>query len=148
MKRKKIILSVLLMAVLGGGWYGYGEYTRKVKDLQKVKADVQMLSSELIAVFEKNEKAANENYLDKIIAVKGTLKAIEKNDMGNVTIVLGDKNSMSSVRCSMDDRYAEQATAFAAGFVITMKGACTGFSYDDLLGSDVILNRCVAENEK
>ena len=146
MKRKKIIIfSAIAVAILSGGWYGYSEYTRKVKDLSKVKAEVQMNAEKLIAAFEKNETEANAMYLDKIIAVKGNVKAVERNDMGHYSIVLGEQNSMSSIRCSMDSAHQEDIANLAVGTLITMKGACTGFNADELLGSDVILNRCVVQ---
>lgn len=145
MKKKKIILGVIAVAVIGGVWFGYGEYSRKVKDLADVNAQITMQSSELIAAFEKNETAANTELLDKIIAVKGNVKEIEKNDHGHYTIVLGDAANMSFVRCSMDSVHIKEITGLKEGSAVTVKGACTGFNADELLGSDVILNRCVIE---
>jgi hypothetical protein len=145
MSRKKIIISVILVAIVCGAWYGYKEYTRKVKDLSKVKAQVKMHAKDLITAFEKNESEANTHYLDKIIAVKGMIKAVEKDDKGYYAVVIGEGNSMSSVRCSMDTVHQDEVAVLSAGTVITMKGACTGFTADELLGSDVILNRCVVD---
>jgi hypothetical protein len=148
MKKKRIILSVIAIAIIGGAWYGYSEYNRKVKDLADVKAQVIMKSNELIDAFEKDEKAANTQYLDKIIAVNGNVKAIEKDDRGHYSIVLGDAGGMSSVRCSMDSVHVKDIVNIKEGINVVVKGACTGFNADELLGSDVILNRCVMENKK
>jgi uncharacterized protein (DUF1330 family) len=145
MKRKRIILGFIVIAILGGAWYGYSEYNRKVKDLSKVKAQLTMQTQELIKAFEQNETAANSKYLDKIIAVKGKVKALEKDDSGHYSIVLGDETSLSSVRCSMDSVHVKQVIKVKEGNEVTVKGACTGFNSDELLGSDVILNRCVIE---
>ena len=144
MSRKKIIFSVIAVAILCGSWYGYSEYTRKVKDLSTVKAQVKMEADELISAFEKNEAEANAMFLDKIIAVSGTVKAIEKNDMGYYSVILGNE-SMSSVRCSINPEHQEAVASLVEGSSVTMKGACTGFNADELLGSDVILNRCVVQ---
>jgi hypothetical protein len=146
MKKKKIILLVIAIALLSGGWYAYSEYTRKVKDLSKVKADMHLQTNELVSQFEKDESGANALYLDKVIAVKGTLKAIEKDEANNYSLVLGDENSMSSVRCSMDEDHQQKVQGLITGAKVTVKGACTGFNADDLLGSDVILNRCVVQD--
>jgi hypothetical protein len=143
MKKKKIIFAVIAILLLGGGWYGYSEYTRKVKDLTKVKAGVHINAPDLIAAFEKNEGEANRLYLDKIIAVKGRVKEVEKSDMGSYSIVLGDEESMSSVRCSIDLSYLREVEGIKTGTVVVMKGSCTGFNEDEMLGSDVILNRSV-----
>ena len=148
MKRKKlkIILAVIALIMVSGGLYAYKEFTRKVKDLTYVKAGVSMDASGLISEFENNEADGNSKYLDKIIAVKGKVKSVEKNDHGHFTVILGDENNMSSVRCSMDSIHQLDVADIPAGTIITMKGACTGFNKDELLGSDVILNRCVVQN--
>ncbi|MBL7740036.1 MAG: hypothetical protein JNK14_12535 [Chitinophagaceae bacterium] len=145
MKKRKIILLTIAVAILCGAWYGYREYTRKVTDLSHVKAQARIGTEDLISSFEMNEKTANEMYLGKVIAVKGSIKSIEKDDKGYYSVILGDASSMSSVRCSMDMDHQAEITTLAAGTSITVKGACTGFTADELLGSDVILNRCVIE---
>jgi len=148
MKKKRILLGFIAVAIIGGAWFGYNEYNRKVKDLADVKAQITMQTNDLINAFEKDEKTANAQYLDKIIAVKGSVKTIEKDDRGNYSIVLGDNSSMSSVRCSMDSVHAREVISINEGTEVVVKGACTGFNADELLGSDVILNRCVLESSK
>jgi hypothetical protein len=147
MSTKKKLLILLVIALLVAGWYGYKEYSRTNKDLASVKADIHLSDKELISAFEKNEKDANIKMLDKIIAVTGKVKEVQKDEKGYYTVVLGNEHNMSSVRCSMDSLHRDQASAIAAGSEVTMKGACTGFNADELLGSDVILNRCVVQNK-
>lgn len=148
MKKKRIIIGFIVVAIIGGAWFGYSEYNRKVKDLADVSAQITMQTDELITSFEKDEKSANAQYLDKIIAVQGNVKSVEKDDRGYYSIVLGDATSMSSVRCSMDSVHAkDDISGVKEGVAITVKGACTGFNSDELLGSDVILNRCVIDKK-
>lgn len=145
MKKKKIILLVVAIALLSGGWYAWSEYNRKVKDLSRVTADLHLKTNDLVAQFEKDEANANALYLDKVIAVNGTIKAIEKDEANNYSLVLGDEKSMASVRCSMDIDQNKKIEKLVEGSTITVKGACTGFNADELLGSDVILNRSVIQ---
>lgn len=147
MKKKQIFFSIILVAVFAGAWYGYGEYSRKVINLSDVKAQFHLEAAELLHAFEKDEAGANTLYLDKIIAVKGQVRSVEKDDKGNYTLVMGDGSSMSSVRCSMDSVHVKDVESVKEGNELTVKGACTGFNKDELLGSDVILNRCVIENK-
>ena len=147
MKKKQILFSVILVAVFAGAWYGYGEYNRKVKNIGEVKAQFHLEADELLHAFEKDETGANTLYLDKIIAVKGLIRSVEKDDKGNFTLVMGDGSSMSSVRCSMDSVHVKDVESVKEGNEITVKGACTGFNKDELLRSDVILNRCVIANK-
>jgi hypothetical protein len=147
MKKRTIILSVIGFALVGGGWYAYSEFTRKVKDLSKVQADLQLSSTTLISAFEANEQKANADYLDKVIAVNGPVRSVEKNDQGHYTVILGLDGELSSVRCSMDSVHQADVASLSEGSVVTMKGACTGFNADELLGSDVILNRAVLQKD-
>lgn len=148
MKKKRVFIGIIVVAIVGGAWFGYSEYKRKVKDLANVTAQFTMQANELITIFENNETAANAEYLDKIIAVKGNVKTVERDDRGYFTIVLGERGSTSSVRCSMDSLHVKDVAGVKEGGYITVKGACTGFTTDELLGSDVILNRCVIQTEK
>jgi len=146
MKKKRILAGVIIVAIVGSAWFGYGEYSRKVKDLRNVKPQVTIQSNDLIVAYEKDEPASNKVYLDKIIEVKGNIKEISKDEAGHFTFVLGEEGSMSSVRCSMDEQHSQKLKELKTGMTITIKGSCTGFNSDELLGSDVILNRCVVDN--
>ncbi len=145
MKRKKKILIGLAIIVLTVAIYGYQEYSRRNIDLAYADADYKSQAKSLIKEFEENEKVANEKFLDKIIAVTGVLKEIIKDDKGYYTVVLGDVNGLSSIRCSMDSDHQHDIALLNEGNNITLKGICTGFNADELLGSDVILNRCVIQ---
>ena len=145
MKRKKEILIGLGIITLTVAIYGYQEYTRRNIDLAYGEADYNSQVKTLIKEFEENEKAANEKFLDKIIAVTGVLKEIIKDDKGYYTAVMGDVNSMLSIRCSMDSDHQHDSALLKEGNNITIKGICTGFNADELLGSDVILNRCIIQ---
>jgi hypothetical protein len=144
---KKIIIIITLVIIAGLAWYGYSKYNERVESLAKRKADVQLSSAELIAAFEKDSATANKKYLGKIIEVNGKIKSIEKAN-NSATIVLGTDGSASSVRCSMDSSYLQQALKLAPGQQTVIKGNCTGFNPDDLgIGADVVLNRCVLTNK-
>jgi hypothetical protein len=144
-KRTLIILTLILVTLAAAGWYAYSEFTRKVKDLSTVKADIHLNADELIAAFENNEQEANQRYLDKVIAVRGMIRGVEKSEEGNYTVILGEKQTLSAVRCSMDAAHADDLHDLPEGTLVIVKGACTGFKADELLGSDVILNRAVIQ---
>lgn len=147
MRRKLMIISIVVLVLLAGAMYGYREYTRGVSDLIGVKSDFSMEDRDLLAEFESNEGVANKKYLGKILSVSGNLHKIDSNDEGNLFIILGSEERMSSIRCSMDSTHQEKVGGLRKGSRITIKGACTGFNADELLGSDIILNRCVLETE-
>lgn len=144
---KRITLVLLLIIILAGGWYAYRAYTGKVKSLSKVKTEITITANELLAAFEKDTAAANRLYLGKVIEVTGHVKSVETEE-GAATVSLGESGTMSSVRCSMDTAFVQQAASIQQGSAITVKGACTGFISEELLGSDVILNRCIVVTGK
>jgi hypothetical protein len=142
MNWKKKLLIGFGIVLIAAGIYAYKEYNRKNKDLTSASADFKMSSDDLISSFEKNEEVANKKYLDKVIQLDGNVKEVIKDDKGYYTIVFGN-HGMSSVRCSMDTAHQQLVASVMAGKPISVKGICTGFNSDELLGSDVILNRCV-----
>jgi uncharacterized protein YyaL (SSP411 family) len=151
MKRKKkilIILAALLVLAAAAGIYIYKEYNRTHKDTADLKPDYSMGATSLIKEFQADEKASNEKYWDKVMEVDGLIKDVIKDDRGFYSVVLGDTSSMSSVRCSMDSIHNGEAAVVQKGTYATMKGLCTGFNADELLGSDVILVRCVVNAKK
>lgn len=144
-KRKRKFLWFLFIAVVGVGvWQAWKEYRRTNDDLTNVKADIKISAIDLIKEYEKDDSSSNKKYLGKIVEIDGSIKKLEKDEKGNITISVGDSSSLSSVRCSMDSTHQTDAANLTAGSSIHIRGNCTGFNKDEMgLGSDVILNRCV-----
>jgi len=150
MKRKKIIRYVvlpLLLILAAAAFYIYKEYTRTHKDTAKIKPDYTISATELLKEFEANEQVSNKKYWDKVIRVEGMVKELAKDDKGFYSIILGDTASMSSVRCSVDSVHGNEAAAVKQGSIIAVKGICSGFNADEMLGSDVILVRSVVDKK-
>lgn len=150
MKRKKIIIwtvLIILAAGAAGGFYAYKEYNRKHKDTADLKPDFAATATVLLDEFQKDEKAANTRYLGKVLKVDGMIKDLKKDDKGLYTIILGDTASMSSVRISMDSIHNAQAASLVKGTTAVLKGICTGYTADEMLGSDLMLNRAVVEKK-
>ena len=110
---KRILLIVLLLGLTGAG-IGYRMYNKPHEDLSKSKADVTITATQLLADYEANETEANTKYLEKTLEVTGTVAKIEKTAEAN-TIVLGQADAMSTVRCEMMDKSADFATQVKEG---------------------------------
>lgn len=150
MKRKKIIWRIVIVLVVilaAAGYYFYKEFYRTHKDTAKVKPAYTLQATALISEFEKNEKASNGKYLDKVIKVDGIVKDLLKDEAGFYSVVLGDTSALSSVRMSMDSVHNADAAGLKRGDKIAMKGVCSGFNPDEMLGSDVIMVRSVIDNK-
>jgi hypothetical protein len=149
-KTKKILgYSVLVFVVIAaaGAYYIYSEYNRRLKDTSLLKAAYSLPAEQLVKEFENNDTLAGQKYMDRVLEVKGLVKELVKDEQGYFTIVLGDTNSYSAVRCSMDTLHHAEATVLQKGMDATMKGICSGFNKDELLGSDVILVRSVVSKK-
>lgn len=151
MKRKnilKFIVLPLLLILAAVAFYIYKEYNRTHKDTAKLKPDYTLEATQLMKEFKEDEKASGTKYWDKIVKVNGFVKEVLKDDKGFYTVVLGDTASMSSVRCSIDSVHSSEATKVQQGSIIAIKGICSGFNADEMLGSDVILVRSVVDSKK
>ncbi|WP_162915744.1 OB-fold protein [Paraflavitalea soli] len=150
MQKKQLLVISILLVLAAVAIYAYREYNRTNKDLASVEADYTVEATALVNEFLANDTAAYNKYRNKILAVQGMVKSVDKVE-GDCTIVLGDTTEMSSsVRCLVDSVQAKNAIVLKRGERITVKGAITGFKKDDtgLLGSDVELNRCVMGSSK
>ena len=143
--KKNILLAVLLI-VLAGAIYIRREYTRTNANVVEVESAYRVDANELIKEFNNNDSLANEKYVGKVISVRGLVKNLQQDENGYYTLSLGDSTGLSSVRCSIDSMYTGKAASLKPGSIITVKGNCTGYNEDELLGLDVIINRCFIEN--
>ena len=133
---KKLIGIGLLLALLGVG-VGYFMYNKPHQNMEKAEADMTLESTTLFSAFESNEAEANEKYLDKIIKISGTVKEVNTDEEGNISLTLESGNELFGVICQMDNLTKQEKTDFKIGEPVTLKGICTGMLMD------VVLVRCV-----
>ncbi|MEJ7912126.1 MAG: hypothetical protein WKF70_03145 [Chitinophagaceae bacterium] len=144
--KRTIVIIVLVLAVIGG-WFGYREWNRAHPNLLNKTADEQAHASALIAAFQKDTASASKQYIDKIIWVTGVIKKIDDEE-NPVVLFLGTISEMSSVQCSMDSANKAAYNELTVGTTVSLKGTCSGYQFDELLGTDVQLSRCVIETKK
>ncbi len=150
MRRNRTGFLVLAIIIIIAAIFGWREYTRKNEPVKNLKPSIEVSASRMIKEFEANDSLPAKKYLGKLVAVNGIVKKIDKDEQGFFTVVLGDAGSMSSVRCAMDSLFASEVVNLKKDQTITVKGMFTGFQKDEtgLLGSDIILNRCVIETSQ
>lgn len=147
MQRSKIGMLILVVLIIVSAIFGWNEYTRKNEPVRNLKPAFEVSAPQIIKEFEANDSLPARKYLGKLIAVNGILNTIDKDSQGYFTVVLGNPASMSSIRCAMDSLFASEVLSLKKDQTITIKGMFTGFQKDEtgLLGSDIMLNRCVIE---
>ena len=148
MKKSRVIFLIVAFVLLAGILYVYREYNRPNKILSEIDPAEKISAPDLLASFTSNDSLANLKFLGKIVEIDGILKNVETPEDHISIFVLGGKEAMSSVRCTMDSSFNRQSFSMEKGSPVIIKGICTGYNADELLGSDVLLNRCVIVSGK
>jgi len=140
-KRTLIILACILIVIAVGVSYGLKEFYRKPKDIMDTKAAFALTTQSLAKAFTDDEKKAMKMYVGKPIELKSVVTSIEKDDSGNFILIFSDSTSNISIRASLAKEDNEEGASVKPGDFIFLKGFCNGYNQDDLLGSDIILDR-------
>ena len=125
---KLFLIIILSIFILGTAGY-YFLYHSAERDIKTEKTAYSVTSDSIISQFTSNPSAANAKYLEKPIAITGTITAIKD------TLITLDY----SIICSMQKLNPTLTT----NQQITIKGRVVG--YDDLLG-ELKLDKCIITN--
>lgn len=139
-KRKWILGITGFLVIAAIALYGYREYHRTNLPMSDMKFSERISAGDLLTAFKLDDSAANARFLGKVLLVEGPVKNI---DLPNMMLSLGNQASASSVQCSLESATVPGATLLAPGHIIVIKGNCTGYNEDEILGTDVILNRAI-----
>ncbi len=134
---RKFILPIIILLLAIGGYAGWKMYNQQLPDLAKSPAAHQVDAATFYAEFVQDEPAANEKYLNQVIAVTGAVDEVQALENGGAVVVVAVPDEMFGITCSMAQDQAEAAQALTPGSMVTLKGECTGYLMD------VNLVRCV-----
>jgi hypothetical protein len=112
---------------------------RNIKDATAIEIN----AIDLYRILSQDSTKTKSLFVNKIVAVTGEVKRIQKNREGAQVILLQTGITDASVNCTME----ENSTKIKAGDTIEIKGICIGYiSADEDLGlpGDVFLTRCYA----
>ena len=133
---KKFLLIALAAAAIGIA-VAYYLYNKPHRDIASEEAAHTLTADALFDAYEADEAAANALYLDKVVAVSGTVAEVTQNGAGQSVITLTAANAMmGGVSATMQDSGAISVTE---GQSVTVKCRCTGYLMD------VILINCTLE---
>lgn len=130
MKRKnKIGIVVIVVIILGilafPSLKNYLVYSYGKRDVQSEAAAFTITTKNIVAEFTANTEAANKKYLEKPVAVSGTITSVNKTE-----VILDE-----TVNCNL----TAADSSLKEGQKVTIKGRVVG--YDDLLG-ELKLDQC------
>lgn len=127
--KKKIILAVLLIGLIVGGWAVWYVFYKPHADYGAMKPEFTLTTAALSQEFKANTDAATKKYIDKPIMVDGAVTAIN-----GVTL------SFDNVACNVDSVDLGKLTNIKVGDNVKLQGRVTG--YNDLL-EEIGLSQCV-----
>jgi hypothetical protein len=129
-RMKKWLISgiVLLAAACAAYYYVMNKPHRSIGD----EDGIAITADSLFDAFAANEQAANAAYLNKVLRVKGKVKAVDRNTEGKQIIVMDTGDLMFGINCTMDTE-----AVVAEGDEIEVKGICTGYL------ADVVINQAI-----
>lgn len=139
------ITGIIVMGVVAAGAYAYYEFNRKNRDLEHVSPDITITTTLLMKEFTDNFTLSDSLYKNKIVELTGVITKIDSTDKP-VIVFFGERNSMSSIQCSMDREHPETYRALMTGNTARLKGIYIGAISQELFGIDIKLNRCVIVN--
>lgn len=152
MKRKKIIRIGIITVVAGiviAGATGLYMFYMPHRDVQSVKVDYKLNSSEIVAEYLADANAANSKYLaadgdSKVLEVTGVVKNISEDFDGNKVVLLKADSDKAGVSATFTPETSAHAATLNPGQNVTVKGVIrSGAAYDsDLeLYENVILEK-------
>ncbi|MFC6876522.1 hypothetical protein ACFQZF_14955 [Flavobacterium myungsuense] len=124
MKKTIIITSLVIILLLGLFTYQYVMHGG-ARDLSTEKAEFTLSSKAILDEFTTNQELSNKKYLEKAVAVKGTITDV------NSTQIIVD----NAIICILKN----PNTTLVKNQTVTVKGRVVGF--DDLMG-ELKLDQC------
>lgn len=135
-KYKFSIIALILALTLGIG-YGLKEYHRGHQSTVDLETEVKISAKGLMADYLADETTANTKYLNKVMEVAGVVSSLALTDSGSSSVNLFTEDEISVVSCQLESEQLEKARLLQEGDEITVKGRCSGATFD------VVLTRCV-----
>ena len=134
-KRKQITKWVgisLLVVVSVGVLTGYRMWTKPHLSIAEAPSTATT-ATQLLATYESNETIGNQQFLNKVLEISGTVDEVSVNQSSQQVVVLKGID-MSSVRCTLEGSEKQKINK---DDTLILKGICTGFL------TDVIIVRCL-----
>ena len=135
-KNKKILKWSAIIAggllLLGAVYFYFATLTHD--DTATLKADYTVEAIPFIKEFEKDYKAANKKYAEKIIVVHGIVTGTEPADT-TMNIKIADTTTGSYLIFAFQDQHMAEAKKLKPGEDVLIKGSCSDGVYSDILGT-------------
>ena len=134
-KKWLLILGLFIGLIALSAWYIFLKPARNIRN----ESYLSITADSLFLAYQKNEKNADSNYLDKALLVSGNISEIKTNQQGQQVIVLSTSDPIFGIACTLSEPGRKEQVG--KGVQVNIKGFCAGFT------SDVVLRDCIITNE-
>ena len=121
---KRIILFILVIGTIAS--IAFYMWNKPHKDIAAAKEDFILTSTDFYKEYVANETTANTKYLDKVIAVEGTISAIELENADEPTVALTTGTADMTVSCGFKKELLNEIKKLKQNDKIKIKGKCDG----------------------
>ena len=121
---KRIILFILVIGIIAS--IAFYMWNKPHKDIAAAKEDFILTSTDFYKEYVANETTANTKYLDKVIAVEGTISAIELENADEPTVALTTGTADMTVSCGFKKELLNEIKKLKQNDKIKIKGKCDG----------------------
>ncbi len=130
--RYKKLLIAFFVLLLAGAAVIWWLFTLKYEDTATVKAEYTVEANVFLKEFGDNLAAANKKYSEKIVAVNGTVSAIEMADT-TANIKMIDTSNNAYIIFAFQQQHLNEAKALKAGDKVSIKGSCSNGAFSGIL---------------
>lgn len=129
MQKKKLVFAGIILCLVVIAATAFYWYQKPRSGLANIKPAYIVSAKDLYNAFQQDEKKANEQFLEKVIQVNGTVDNVQLTD-STISLLLSSGNEMCGVNCSLSKAMNAKQPVPAKGAVINIKGRCVGFLMD------------------
>jgi hypothetical protein len=143
--RKNVVINIFLLTVMAcstAALIGFIIWNKPHRDIKDANA-IETNATNLYQSLSRDSATRKMIFLNKVVAVSGRVKQVQKNQRGEQVILLETNIAGASVNCTMEGN----ADAIKPGDTTEIKGMCIGYINGDPeigLPGDVFLTRCYA----
>lgn len=127
MRKKYLLFAGLLLCLIGLG-LGYYLYNKPRDSAAGAQAEHHVKAKELYLGFMKEEQAATAMYVNKVIAIKGTVISVQHEGNSASVLLSAGEDATGGVNCTLAP--GEDSNLPSPGQEVEIKGRCNGFLMD------------------
>ena len=132
---KRIILSVITIGIFAT--IAYKMWNKPHRDIAATKEDFILSATDFYQEYSAGEDSSNAKYLEKVIAVEGTVVEIQLENNEEPTVALSTAKEGITVRCGFKKELLADVKKLKAGDKVKIKGKCDGM---DMFG--IVMTQC------